>query len=73
MVPTVRLSSDAGEDGWGAILCRGKGVRLVAQASFGPDILGMSSTQRELQGLLNGLGAFVEQLARQTVVVYGDN
>jgi hypothetical protein len=73
MVPTVRLSSDAGENGWGAILCRGKGVRLVAQASFDSETRGTSSTRRELQGLLNGLTAFAEQLEGETVVVYGDN
>ena len=73
VVPTMKLSHDAGEDAWGAILDDGRGARQVAQSEFTADSRGRSSTYRELRGLLAGLGAFADALRDTTVVVYGDN
>ena len=73
VTPTVRLSSDAGEDGWCAILDFGRGVRHVARSSFTGHILGSSSTLRELYGLKEALVSFRGMMDGRSIVVYGDN
>ena len=70
---TVKLTHDAGKDKWCVVLDWGLGVRLVAHDLLSEDFRGTSSTHRELYGLLSGLRSFAEQLAGETVVVYGDN
>jgi hypothetical protein len=73
VTPTVKLTHDAGENKWCVVLDRGLGVRLVAHDLLSEDFRGTSSTHRELYGLLSGLQSFAEQLAGETIVVYGDN
>jgi hypothetical protein len=73
VVPTIKLTHDAGEDAWCAILDRGDGVRAVAQGNFTAVTRGTSSARRELRGLHSGIVSFAEAMKGQTIVVYGDN
>ncbi|CAJ0603503.1 unnamed protein product [Cylicocyclus nassatus] len=69
----LRAFSDASDSGVGAILYLSWTEKLCASANLPPELVGSSSTARELFAILFGLRSFAEHFRLEQVVWHCDN